>query len=66
VVAYKDKTLRMNLDGSIHEDNPEIEGVRSHVFTYGHRNLQGIVIRPDGTLYQSEHGANADDEIKYP
>ncbi|MFC0341383.1 glucose/sorbosone family PQQ-dependent dehydrogenase [Paracoccus niistensis] len=61
--AYKGKTLRMNLDGSIPEDNPEIEGVRSHVFTYGHRNPQGIVFGPDGTLYQSEHGANADDEI---
>jgi PQQ-dependent dehydrogenase (s-GDH family) len=61
--AYKGKTLRMNLDGSIPDDNPEIEGVRSHVFTYGHRNPQGIVFGPDGTLYQSEHGANADDEI---
>lgn len=61
--AYKGKTLRMTLDGAIPEDNPEIEGVRSHVFTWGHRNPQGIVFGPDGTLYQSEHGANADDEI---
>ena len=61
--AYKGKTLRMALDGTIPEDNPEIEGVRSHVFTYGHRNPQGIVFGPDGTLYQVEHGANADDEV---
>lgn len=61
--AYKGKVLGMALDGSIPADNPEISGVRSHIFTYGHRNPQGIVFGPDGTLYQVEHGANADDEV---
>ena len=51
------------LDGTIPEDNPEIEGVRSHVFTYGHRNMQGIAFGPDGTLYASEQGPKADDEV---
>lgn len=53
----------MNHDGSIPEGNPEIEGVRSRVFTWDHRNPQGIIFGADGTLYQSERGANADDEI---
>ncbi|MBN1129811.1 MAG: PQQ-dependent sugar dehydrogenase [Chitinispirillaceae bacterium] len=54
------KILRMNLDGSIPADNP-FPG--SLVYTYGHRNPQGLVRLPDGTLFISEHGANTDDEV---
>ncbi|HET8550630.1 MAG TPA: glucose/sorbosone family PQQ-dependent dehydrogenase [Bryobacteraceae bacterium] len=61
--AYVGKTLRLNLDGSIPSDNPKLNGVVSHVFTYGHRNPQGIDFAPDGTLYSSEHGPKTDDEI---
>ena len=61
--SYVGKSLRLNLDGSIPSDNPQIAGVRSHVFTYGHRNPQGIDFGPDGTLYESEHGPKTDDEI---
>lgn len=62
-VAYQGKSLRLNLDGSIPEDNPSIDGVTSHVFTYGHRNMQGIDFGPEGTLYASEQGPKTDDEI---
>jgi PQQ-dependent dehydrogenase (s-GDH family) len=61
--AYQGKSLRMNLDGSIPQDNPTIGGVRSHIFTYGHRNMQGIDFAPNGTLYASEQGPKSDDEI---
>jgi PQQ-dependent dehydrogenase (s-GDH family) len=61
--SYVGKALRLNFDGSIPNDNPVIDGVRSHVFTYGHRNPQGIDFGPDGTLYESEHGPKTDDEI---
>jgi PQQ-dependent dehydrogenase (s-GDH family) len=61
--AYQGKSLRLNLDGSIPDDNPVIDGVRSHIFTYGHRNMQGIDFAPDGTLYASEQGPKTDDEI---
>ncbi len=61
--AYSGKVLRLDLDGSIPEDNPEIEGVRSHIFTYGHRNPQGIDFGPDGTIYVAEHGPDTDDEL---
>ncbi|WP_452230360.1 MULTISPECIES: PQQ-dependent sugar dehydrogenase [unclassified Lacinutrix] len=60
---YPGKTLRINLDGSIPSDNPVLNGVQSHVNTYGHRNAQGIIFSQDGTLYASEHGAKVDDEI---
>jgi len=62
-VAYVGKSLRLNLDGSVPEDNPEIGGVVSHVYTYGHRNMQGIDFGPTGTLYASEQGPKTDDEI---
>jgi PQQ-dependent dehydrogenase (s-GDH family) len=61
--AYVGKSLRLNLDGSIPKDNPKIGGVISHVYTYGHRNPQGIDFAPDGTLYSSEQGPKSDDEI---
>ena len=55
------KTLRLNLDGSIPEDNP-IQN--SPVWTWGHRNPQGLVYSPDNSiLYSSEHGPSNDDEI---
>jgi PQQ-dependent dehydrogenase (s-GDH family) len=61
--AYAGKTLRINPDGSIPGDNPKLRGVVSHVFTYGHRNTQGIDFAPDGTLYGGEHGPKTDDEL---
>ncbi len=61
--AYVGKSLRINLDGAVPKDNPKIAGVVSHIFTYGHRNPQGIDFGPDGTLYSSEQGPKTDDEI---
>jgi PQQ-dependent dehydrogenase (s-GDH family) len=60
---YKGKILRLNLDGTIPTDNPEINGVQSHVYTYGHRNPQGLAFGPEGTLYSAEHGPKTDDEV---
>ena len=53
------KILRMNPDGSIPEDNP----FGTWVWSYGHRNPQGLVLTPDGRLYSSEHGTGGDDEL---
>jgi PQQ-dependent dehydrogenase (s-GDH family) len=60
---YQGKILRMNLDGSIPVDNPVLAGVRSHIYTYGHRNPQGLAVGPGGMLYASEHGPGTDDEV---
>lgn len=59
---YLGKVFRMNPDGSIPEDNPTINGVKSHIFTYGHRNPQGLVF-VDNYLYSSEQGPSSDDEV---
>jgi glucose/arabinose dehydrogenase len=53
------KILRINLDGSIPADNPF---PNSPVWSFGHRNPQGLVLA-NGKLYASEHGPNNDDEI---
>ena len=60
---YQGKMLRLNLDGSIPSDNPTLAGVRSHIYTYGHRNPQGLAFGPGGKLYSSEHGPDTDDEF---
>ncbi len=60
---YVGKILRMNLDGSIPADNPTLNGVRSHIYSYGHRNPQGLTFAPNGLLYSSEHGPGTDDEV---
>jgi PQQ-dependent dehydrogenase (s-GDH family) len=60
---YQGKILRMRLDGAIPPDNPVLGGVRSHVFSYGHRNAQGIAFGPGGELYSSEQGPKTDDEL---
>ena len=54
------KMLRLNADGSIPADNP-FPG--SFVFSYGHRNIQGLAMRADGMIFASEHGQNQDDEL---
>ena len=60
---YQGKILRINLDGSIPADNPVFSGVRSHVYTTGHRNPQGLAFAPNGMLYSAEHGPSMDDEL---
>jgi PQQ-dependent dehydrogenase (s-GDH family) len=60
---YQGKVLRIDLDGSIPSDNPLVGGVRSHVFTVGHRNPLGLAFGPHGRLYESEHGPSSDDEV---
>ncbi|WLR55226.1 PQQ-dependent sugar dehydrogenase [Mesobacillus subterraneus] len=54
------KILRLNLDGSVPADNPF---ENSYVYSYGHRNPQGLTWSEDGALYASEHGPSAHDEI---
>ena len=54
------KILRIELDGSIPEDNPF---PNSPIYSFGHRNPQGLAWNPNGLLYASEHGQIGNDEI---
>ncbi|MFC4559419.1 PQQ-dependent sugar dehydrogenase [Virgibacillus kekensis] len=54
------KILRMDLNGEIPEDNPFKD---SFVYSYGHRNPQGLAWDGQDNLYSSEHGESGHDEI---
>ena len=61
------KTLRMSVDisggtaGFIPSDNPI---PNSYVWSWGHRNAQGLALAPNGKIYSSEHGPSNDDELQ--
>src|SRR5688500_17779654 len=53
------KTLRLNDDGTVPPDNPFVkqQGARPEIWSYGHRNAQGLDFQPgSGLLFQTEHG----------
>lgn len=54
------KILRLTPDGEVPSDNP-FPG--SPVFSYGHRNPQGIAWAADGTMFAAEFGENTWDEL---
>jgi len=55
--------LRVRPDGSPAPDNPDVEGGDPRVFTYGHRNPQGLAWLPDATPLATEHGPGGGDEV---
>ena len=54
------KILRIEPDGSVPPDNP-FPG--NPVYSYGHRNVEGLTWDADGQLYASEFGQNTWDEV---
>lgn len=61
------KTLRINrFSGGPWRGNPFVSSGNPRtrlVWTYGHRNVQGLAERADGTLWSVEHGPDRDDEV---
>jgi len=58
--------FRLNLDGSIPEDNPFVNAPDTlpEIYSYGHRNPQGMVLHPEtGQLWEHEHGPHGGDEL---
>ena len=53
------KILRLEADGSVPEANP----FGNEVYSYGHRNPQGIAWDDEGRLWATEHGPSANDEL---
>lgn len=59
-------TIRIHDDGRIPADNPfvDVEGAHPEIWTYGHRNAQGMAVDPEtGDLWQNEHGPQGGDEL---
>ena len=60
------KIIRINTDGSVPEDNPFVgrPDALPEIWSYGHRNPQGIVVMPDsGDVFVHEHGPRGGDEL---
>jgi glucose/arabinose dehydrogenase len=60
------KTLRLNrFNGKPWPTNPYVAASsnRRYVQTYGHRNVQGLAERSDGSVWSMEHGPDRDDEV---
>jgi glucose/arabinose dehydrogenase len=60
------KVVRLNDDGSIPADNPFVNqaGADPAVWSYGHRNIQGLAIDPaTNQVWTTEHGARGGDEL---
>jgi glucose/arabinose dehydrogenase len=60
------KIYRINDDGSIPNNNPFLEfpGAKTAIYSYGHRNPQGMICHPDtGEIWVHEHGPRGGDEI---
>ncbi len=58
--------VRLHDDGSVPEDNPFAgrAGARPEIFSYGHRNPQGLAFHPGtGVLWSNEHGPQGGDEL---
>jgi aldose sugar dehydrogenase len=59
------KVLRVKENGSIPEDNPILpdQTEPTAVYSYGHRNPQGLIITANGMILEAEHGPKGGDEI---
>ena len=62
------KVVRLHKDGRVPADNPFANraGALPEIWSYGHRNLQGAALAPNGTLYTHEHGPQGGDELNKP
>ncbi|MDA0238103.1 MAG: PQQ-dependent sugar dehydrogenase [Proteobacteria bacterium] len=57
------KVLRIDTDGNAHKGNKPPAGYDKRIYTYGHRNVQGIAFRSDGAVFTAEHGPWHNDEL---
>jgi glucose/arabinose dehydrogenase len=60
------KLVRLHDDGRVPADNPFVKtpGAKPEIWSYGHRNVQGIAIHPvTGDIWADEHGPQGGDEL---
>lgn len=58
--------VRLHDDGRVPADNPFVnrDGAKPEIWSYGHRNVQGIIIHPEtGDIWANEHGPQGGDEL---
>lgn len=60
------KIYRLHEDGTVPLDNPFVDtkGAKSAIYSYGHRNPQGLSVDPvSNTIWSHEHGPRGGDEV---
>ncbi|MES3019020.1 MAG: PQQ-dependent sugar dehydrogenase [Bacteroidota bacterium] len=58
------KVIRLTTDGKPAAGNPTIDQARPEIYSYGHRNVQGLAIHPvTGDIWEGEFGPRGGDEI---
>ena len=62
---HNGSVMRIHRDGRVPGDNPFLDtpGAKPEIWTYGHRNPQGLARHPDGSIWVSEHGPRGGDEL---
>ena len=64
--SHNGKVIRLTVDGEVPPDNPFVgqPGALAEIYTYGHRNPQGLARHPhSGAIWSAEHGPLGGDEI---
>lgn len=59
------KVYRLNDDGSVPKDNPFPNSPFPGTWTWGHRNPQGLVVRANGEVWDTEHAPRGGDELNH-
>ncbi|QAX29605.1 PQQ-dependent sugar dehydrogenase [Leisingera sp. NJS204] len=62
---HQGSVVRINRDGSVPAGNPftVTQGAQPEIWSYGHRNPQGMALDLQGNLWVAEHGAKGGDEV---
>ncbi len=65
LMDHSGSIVRLHSDGSIPEDNPFVgrEDALPEIYSYGHRNPQGLLLGVDGRMWAVEHGPYGGDEL---
>ncbi len=65
LARHEGSIVRIDPDGSVLSDNPffSTSGAQKEIWSYGHRNPQGLARDLSGSLWAVEHGAKGGDEL---
>ncbi|MGR3759417.1 PQQ-dependent sugar dehydrogenase [Roseobacteraceae bacterium NS-SX3] len=65
LALHQGSVVRINRDGSIPAGNPFVRthGAQPQIWSYGHRNPQGLAVDLSGRIWVAEHGARGGDEV---
>ena len=65
LASHRGKILRISRDGAPLKSNPFVatDNARAEIWSYGHRNPQGMAMDAQGRLWAVEHGAKGGDEV---